>query len=110
MPIGTRFDNQSLRYHFYADDTQVNISFDGLLCHSSVHLLSIASEDVQYWMVDNKLLFNPSKTEYLLLGTAQQLKKIGCLKPLKLSDSILELAEAALNLGVVFDSTVTLTD
>src|SRR5688572_195391 len=99
----------SLRYHFYADDTQIYISFDSLSCDSSVQLLSAVFDEVQPWMASNKLLLNPSKTEFLLLGTPQQLKKFDGLKSLKLGDSIVELADAARNLGVVFNSTMSLT-
>ena len=60
-------------------------------------------------MASNKLLLNPSKTEFLLLGTPQQLKKFDGLKSLKLGDSVVELADAARNLGVVFNSTMSLT-
>ena len=66
---------------------------------------------VQSWMAANKLLLNPSKTEFLLLGTPQQLKQIDRLKSLKLGDIIIivELADAARNLGIVFNSTMSLT-
>src|SRR5688572_12878238 len=59
-------------------------------------------------MASNKLLLNPSKTEFLLLGTPQQLKKFDGLKSLKLGDSVVELADASRNLGVVFNSTMSL--
>src|SRR5688572_17404655 len=72
-------------------------------------LLSLMKYSPQYWMASNKLLLNPSKTEFLLLGTPQQLKKFDGLKSLKLGDSIVELADAARNLGVVFNSTLSLT-
>src|ERR1043165_9610948 len=74
-PLGTLLNNHSLGYHFYADDTQIYISFDSLSCDSSVQLLSAVFDEVQSWMASNKLLLNPSKTEFLLLGTPQQLKK-----------------------------------
>jgi len=104
-PLGALLDNHSLRYHFYADDTQIYISFDSLSCDSSVQLLSAVFDEVQSWMASNKLLLNPSKTEFLLLGTPQQLKKFDGLKSLKLGDSTV----AARNLGVVFNSTMSLT-
>jgi hypothetical protein len=108
-PLGTLLNNHSLGYHFYADDTQIYISFDSLSCDSSVQLLSAVFDEVQSWMASNKLLLNPSKTEFLLLGTPQQLKKFDGLKSLKLGDSIVEPADAARNLGVVFNSTMSLT-
>ena len=67
--------SHSLGYHFCADDTQIYISFDSLSCDSSVQLLSAVFDEVQSWMASSKLLLNPSKTEFLLLGTPQQLKK-----------------------------------
>ena len=108
-PLGTLLDNHSLGYHFYADDTQIYISFDSLSCDSSVQLLSAVFDELQSWMAANKLLLNPSKTEFLLLGTPQQLKKFDGLTSLNLGDSVIELADAARNLGVVFNSTMSLT-
>ena len=42
--------------------------FHSLSCDSSVWLLSAVFDEVQSWMVANKLLLNPSKTEFLLLA------------------------------------------
>src|SRR5688572_29378429 len=86
-PLGALLNNHSLRYHFYADDTQIYISFDSLSCDSSIQMLSAVFDEVQSWIASNKLLLNPSKTEFLLLGTPQQLKKFDGLKSLKLGDS-----------------------
>src|ERR1043165_9985837 len=86
-----------------------NRAFDSLSCDSSVQLLSAVFDEVQSWMASNKLLLNPSKTEFLLLGTPQQLKKFDWLKSLKLGDSIVAPADAARNLGVVLNSTMSLT-
>ena len=75
-PLGALLDNHSLRYHFYADDTQIYISFDSLSCDSSVQLMSAVFDEVQSWIASNKFLLNPSKTEFLLLGTPQQFKTL----------------------------------
>ena len=39
--------------------------FDSLSCDSSVWLLSAVFDEVQSWMVANKLLLYPSKTDFI---------------------------------------------
>ena len=44
-------------------------------------------EDIRHWMVSDRLLLNDDKTEFLLIGTRQQLNKVDSL-PLKLEQWI----------------------
>ena len=53
----------------YADDTQLYISFTPSNSTSSLEILSNTFSDILSWMNSNKLLLNPSKTEFLLIGT-----------------------------------------
>ena len=48
----------------------------------------------------------PSKTEFLLLGTPQQLTHFDQIKPLKLGNSIVKMANTYRNLGNVFKPTI----
>ena len=54
-----------IRSHFYADDTQIYLSFSPEL--TTVFLLiESCIRDIFSWMVTNKLSVHPNKTEYLL--------------------------------------------
>jgi hypothetical protein len=52
----------------------------------------------------NKLLLNPSKTEFLLIGTKPQRLKFSNITSLTLGDTIIPVSSSARNLGFIFDS------
>ena len=62
--------------HVYADDTQIYVS-----CAASdrqpvaTRLLACVSE-IESWMSSNRLKLNASKTEFIWIGTRQQLSKV----------------------------------
>ena len=55
-------------------------------------------------MAQSKLKLNPSKTEFLLIGSKLQREKFINLFPLAVLDNEMNPADSARNLGVVFDS------
>ena len=61
-------------------------------------------------MNSNKLLLNPSKTEFLLIGTKQQRLKFSQLTTLSLGNDIIPVSSSARNLGFIFDSDMSFTD
>ena len=65
----------ALSYHFYADDTQLYISFNSPDSAISLATLSSALDSVHAWLTSDRLSVNPSKTEYLIIGTLQQRSK-----------------------------------
>ena len=79
---------KSLKYHLYADDTQLYISFTPTNSALCLETLTTTFTDILSWMNLNKLLLNPSKTEFLLIGTKQQRLKFSDLTNLSLSNDI----------------------
>ena len=55
----------------YADDTQLYISFPPTKSHSPrlKLLLSSTLDLIHTWFTNNRLCLNPSKTEYIIIGT-----------------------------------------
>jgi len=64
--------------HGYADDTQIYLSFRPCSIHSEINAVSVIEKcitDVHSWLIGNHLMFNDPKTDFLIIGTRQQLEK-----------------------------------
>ena len=75
-PLGLK---NSLKYHLYADDTQLYISFTPTNSALSLESLTNTFTDI----------LNPSKIEFLLIGTKQQRLKFSDLTNLSLSNDVI---------------------
>ena len=105
-PLSYLFDNKPIGFHFYADDTQLYISFSSVDSASSLSLLSSTLDSVYDWLHSNRFTVNPSKTEYLLIGNVQQQRKI-ISSSITFCNSIISPTESARNLGIVLDSNLS---
>src|SRR5271154_2835747 len=79
QPLGKIARKHGVNYQFYADDMQL-YSFSVKESNTSVNYISNCIADIRYWMQSNLLMLNDSKMEIVLLGTRQQLSKLGSLK------------------------------
>lgn len=101
-PLSHVLDDASIKFHFYADDTQLYISFSSSESDESLVKLSSVLDQVYSWFCSNRLSVNPSKTEYLLIGTPQQRAKITH-SSVYFQNLVLIPSHNARNLGVIFD-------
>ena len=97
--------------HCYADDSQLYLSFrpaDGLSSQTdAIQAIVRCIEDIRHWKVSDHLLLNDEKTEFLLIGTRQQLGKVDPL-PLELETRNIEPVNCVRNLGAWFDSMLSM--
>jgi exonuclease III len=103
-PLSSLISNSPANHHLYADDTQLYLSFSPKSYASNiVHLQSLIAQ-VSSWMSANLLSLNPNKTEFLVIGTQQQLSKLS--NPALVIDpnTIITPVTSARNLGVLFDN------
>ena len=98
-----------LNYHVYADVTQLYITFKSSKepADSCITTLEKCIQEIRSWVRQNFLKLNDEKTEFLLFGSRQQLSKV-CLPFITIGDSQITSSSQARNLGVIFDSTMTL--
>ena len=71
-------------------------------------LLSSPLDEVYAWLTSNRLSVNPSKTEFLIIGNPQQRNKIQS-SSIVFCGNVISPSESARNLGVTFDSSLSLT-
>ena len=59
--------------------------------------------DVRSWFIANRLMINDAKTEFLIIGTRQQLEKTS-IESIIIGDTLIKPLESVRNLGSWFDA------
>lgn len=104
--LGEIIRHHGMRYHQYADDTQLYISIPGEVS-DAVTTLSWCLEAVRVWMGNNRLQLNPGKTEWLWVNGSSV---SGTLSSLELDGIALPQTDPVHNLGVLLDSRLLLEE
>lgn len=92
-------------YHLYADDSQVQIAFkpDSGGTENAINAIQTCVKFVQQWMCAHMLKMNPDKTEVVMVSSPR-LSNEKRLSSILLDDTITQVSTAARNIGVIFDS------
>ena len=96
--------------HCYADDSQVYISFspnNRAEQQAVVRNMEECIRDIRFWMLNKDPNFNDDKTEFLIIGSSQQLEKLDNIT-IHVGDSAIHPVPPARNLGCWFDSRLSM--
>src|ERR1700761_4656304 len=107
-PLSYLLRDSGISHHMYADDTQLYLSFSAADFPSTLTFLSKTLDFVHQWLTSNHLSLNPTKTEYLIIGTSQQRSKIA-VDLLSFSGCSIPPSSSVKNLGMIFNPDLSLS-
>ena len=105
-PIADIVAAHSLRYHQYADDTQLYMAMKPG-ADVTFGALSECVNDICRWFLENGMLLNPSKTEAVLFGTRLQRDKIDTAIGVDVAGALIQFSDSVKLLGVNLDATLS---
>ena len=101
--------HKGVKFHFYADDTQVYIHLSQKNSSAAFEKLNRCRDDIKEWMSASKLKLNPNKTEFIVFGSKRQRDKLKAYFPSTIMGSPLCPTESVKNLGDWLDSDFSLS-
>ena len=109
-PIGDILRQFELCYHIYADDIQIYTSFnprDHTSVESALSRMSACIDKIRHWMTVNYLKFNEDKTEFFV-AIPNHLRQYLPPVSLRVGTKIIHPVDSVRNLGIVFDSSMSM--
>ena len=102
-PLGALVQEYGINYHFYADDSQLYLSFRLSSEASALSNLEKCVNEIRGWMYTNKLKLNDNKSEFVVLGSRAQVNKTS-LGSVVVGNDAVQFSDKVKNLGVILDS------
>ena len=109
-PLSNIPDKHGVSDEKYADDEQLLLSFKPTKIsdqNNAVAKMENCINDIRKFLLDNKLCNNDEKTEFMIIGCPQQIKKIEK-NFIQVHNVKINAADKVKNLGVLFDKTMTM--
>ena len=101
-------EQHNVKYKLYADDTQFYIPVKSI--QETERKIDAIMKDIKNWMVKKKLKMNEDKTECMLFGTKNSLKKYEHFNQIKISTTTIEITKKVKDLGVYIDNELKMDD
>ena len=107
-PIGVIIRKYGLKYHLYADDSQLYVAVKPTGSNEKIiSKLELCLEELRTWMKANWLKLNDDKTEVLHISSSGMKEKLD-LPAIQVGTTHITSTEKARNLGVIFDSAMSM--
>ena len=93
----------------YADDTQPYVSFkpdDANTKDEAIRAMKDCIKDIRNGLIERRVLLNDDKTEFLAIGTRQQVEKLNP-SVLHVGDHTIDPLVNVRNLGTIFDNSIS---
>ena len=107
--LGEIMCKYNVNYHFYADDSQMYVSFKPTQNDADYALNKLEScvSEIREWMTDNFLKLNDDKSEFIVMGSKCLRDKVN-IPHFRIGNSSIVPASKVRNLGAYFDMDMTL--
>ena len=107
--LGEIMCKYNVNYHFYADDSQIYVSFKPTQNDADYALNKLEScvSEIREWMTDNFLKLNDDKSEFIVMGSKCLHDKVN-IPHFHIGNSSTVPASKVRNLGAYFDMDMTL--
>lgn len=105
-PVGAICRKHGLNVHFYADDSQLYLSFEPIdesNIEDIVNRVANCVSEIMHWMNNNMLKLNSDKTELIVFSSGQKAEKVSNLT-VKVGTSVITQSANVRNLGAFLDS------
>jgi hypothetical protein len=105
-------EHKGVKYHFYADDIQLYISFNPRNkseVDNALTTLTKCITAIKLWMDRNMLQLNETKTEFFILSNPRFQHSLSEVK-LNIGSDVIAPSPTIKNLGVVFDKTLSMSN
>lgn len=99
-------ERHGFRVHSYADDTQPYFHNKAGACKSRIPRFSNCISDIEIWMTSNHINMSTDKTDFIWLGTRQQLANVTC-QVIDMGAVQRRVSKEVTCLGIVVDHALT---
>ena len=108
MELSYILEDFKVKYHLYADDTQIYITVTDI--EETKVMLDNIIVRIETWMKTRKLKLNIEKTECMFVGSIGNLKNFQALNSFKIGEFEVQVNKTVKNLSVILDSNLSLKE
>ena len=107
--LGRLLRHHNVRFHFYADDTQLWLPFLPGNQQEAIRTMECCIQDIKKWMAYHKLKLNCEKTEFMVISSKQLTQSHNFDLRLSIGGELIEPSTSAIrNLGVMIDANLSM--